>query len=449
MPVVALLNSGTIEEVSDGTTFLARTIDERFGAGRPGRVFVTGTGDDGGFPNHAAGTVGAGETVDLRVRKASAGPLRLRLWYNGADRFDASLVTPSGTFGPYAAPPTANDRDTRQEAEFFYAHNGAAVDYARAASDTREIFVVLTGPAGDYALRLTGGTVADGGFHAWLNPAAIYSGQGNRFESFVEPGFTVWSAAAAVSNIAPNSYVLRHEYTDIDGNRRVIDGQGAIGDLWVGSGVGPTVDGRLGVTVSAPGEVLFAPYAPHSFFATGRFNIVFDGGDGGLYGLQSAVSAAAPVTTGIIALLLQADPTLDAEEVKDVLQRTARQDEFTGETPNTRWGYGKIDAYAAALAVQSATAGEPGAERGGVALDVRPNPLGRAGTLVLTLPAPAEARVDVLDLLGRRVAQLHVGPLGAGEHAVPLDLTALPAGAYVVRAGVGGAVRTRLVTVAR
>jgi subtilisin family serine protease len=120
---------------------------------------------------------------------------------------------------------------------------------------------------------------------------------------------------------------------------------GAIGDLWSGSSVGPTFDGRYGIDVAAPGEFLISVYAPNSYWATFNFNKVQDGG--GLYGKANAVSAAAPIVTGIIALMLQANPALDQIQVRDILRRTARADAFTGQVPNNRWGYGKVDAYEA------------------------------------------------------------------------------------------------------
>ena len=69
-------------------------------------------------------------------------------------------------------------------------------------------------------------------------------------------------------------------------------------------------------------------YNPASWWATFRWNLIHDGG--GFYGAASAVSAANPIVTGIIALMLDADPTLDAIEVRDILQATARADAFTG-----------------------------------------------------------------------------------------------------------------------
>ena len=144
------------------------------------------------------------------------------------------------------------------------------------------------------------------------------------------------------------SYVVRTEWGDIDGFDRALTGQGNVGELWTGSSVGPTVNGRLGVDVPAPRDRVVTTYAPRSYWATLRGNQIE--GRRGLYGMAGAVSAAAPVVTGIIALMLEVDPTLDAVSVRRILQRTARADAFTGRTPNALWGYGKVDAFEALVA---------------------------------------------------------------------------------------------------
>jgi hypothetical protein len=79
----------------------------------------------------------------------------------------------------------------------------------------------------------------------------------------------------------------------------------------------------------------------------------------------------------------------------------------------------------------------------------RPNPAAGRAALALTLGATADARVEVLDALGRRVAVLHDGPLAAGAHALVLDASALPSGVYVVRATAGPEAVTRRLVVAR
>jgi hypothetical protein len=121
--------------------------------------------------------------------------------------------------------------------------------------------------------------------------------------------------------------------------------QGALGDIWSGASCGPTFDGRVGIDIAAPGESLFTTYDPKSFWATARHNLIQDGL--GKYGRASAVSAAAPFATGVIALMLQMHPRLDPAMAKKILHETARRDSFTGAVPNNVWGYGKIDALAA------------------------------------------------------------------------------------------------------
>jgi len=65
------------------------------------------------------------------------------------------------------------------------------------------------------------------------------------------------------------------------------------------------------------------------------------------YDLMSGTSMAAPHVSGVIALLWALWPGLASGQVRDALLSTARADAFTGATPNTSWGHGKLDAGAA------------------------------------------------------------------------------------------------------
>ena len=350
MPAVLLANFGSINGPTDGTSAFARTIDANFGAGKKGLVFVNGTGDDGGMPNHAGGVIAQGETNSIQIQKTTAGNLRMDLWYGGNDRFNVSLQTPSGNFGPYAAP-NNNTASTVTNATFSYYHRGVGQVFYGATNGKREIMIDIAGPAGTYTVQLTGTTVAGNGrFDATLNPSSIFAN--NRFLNNVVPG-SVWDGATALNNIAPNSYVIRTSWTDINGIPRAINNQGSIGGLWLGSSVGPTFDGRLGVDFSAPGDMVFTTLNPTSYWATFPGNHIQDGN--GFYTRAGAVSAAAPQVTGIIALMLEKNPRLDAVQIRSMLRSSARQDAFTGQTPNPNWGYGKVDALnAVTLAAQSA-----------------------------------------------------------------------------------------------
>lgn len=120
MPCVMLLNLGSQGGPTDGTSELTRKIDDAVGPGKPGLIFVTGTGDDGGMANRAGGTVTAGEKVEIQIKKGSAGSLFLDLWYPDNDRFDVTIQTPAGTYGPFMSPATNNDFSQTQTSDVFY-----------------------------------------------------------------------------------------------------------------------------------------------------------------------------------------------------------------------------------------------------------------------------------------------------------------------------------------
>jgi hypothetical protein len=91
----------------------------------------------------------------------------------------------------------------------------------------------------------------------------------------------------------------------------------------------------------------------------------------------------------------------------------------------------------------------PPADAEGLAAAAYPNPFNPTTTLRFTLPAAADVRLEVFDLLGRRVATLVDGPLDAGTHAVPFDAAHLPSGTYLYRMQAGGAVLTQRMTLVK
>lgn len=97
------------------------------------------------------------------------------------------------------------------------------------------------------------------------------------------------------------------------------------------------------------------------------------------------------------------------------------------------------------FAAGEATAAEETAEITGSYLlqSNAPNPFRSTTTIRYALPQPGEVRLDVFDVLGRRVATLADEPQAAGERAVRFDASALPAGVYVVRLQAGGRTETR------
>ncbi len=95
------------------------------------------------------------------------------------------------------------------------------------------------------------------------------------------------------------------------------------------------------------------------------------------------------------------------------------------------------------------TAGEGPASAAALSLSAAPNPARATSTVTLTLGEAQRASVAVFDALGREVARLHDGPLGAGPHAFHLDAARLPTGVYLIRATSEAGVAQQRVTVVR
>ena len=69
----------------------------------------------------------------------------------------------------------------------------------------------------------------------------------------------------------------------------------------------------------------------------------------------SGTSMSSPVVTGVVALWLQADPTLTPARIKEVIAATAKHPDTSLTYPNNIYGHGDIDAYAGLLKILNAT----------------------------------------------------------------------------------------------
>lgn len=95
----------------------------------------------------------------------------------------------------------------------------------------------------------------------------------------------------------------------------------------------------------------------------------------------------------------------------------------------------------------AAKTGEP--DTGMAAVQVRPNPTTGRATVTVALGSAATLDVTVYDVLGRRVLALADGAAAEGAFAAEVDVSAWPAGVYVVRAVTRGADGSVVVQVAR
>jgi hypothetical protein len=122
--------------------------------------------------------------------------------------------------------------------------------------------------------------------------------------------------------------------------------------------------------VMAAGHYVIAALSSEAEDADLDFLVTGDPGEGTAMVAEAGTSMASPVVAGAVALLLQANPQLTPEQVRDVLTKTAWADEL-GAVPNTDVGFGRLDAKAALAMVEteypagSGGGGGGGADAGG------------------------------------------------------------------------------------
>lgn len=256
-----------------------------------------------------------------------------------------------------------------------------------------------------------------------------------RCESFGMEGFIVGDSLYTVNelggtskrNITVGGYVAK---TDVLRWDNTISQQGScVGCSMPLSGLGPTVDGRAKPDIVAPGWLVVAAMSRQASRTYDELAVWPDTTrTTGRYGAYTGTSMAAPVVAGIVALMLEARPTLTPEEVRAVLQATASKDTFTGPLVSIdyKWGAGKVNALAALQSILGISAVKPLASA--AVSRVAPDMVQYGNRMIgFSRPPAAEARVELINLQGRLV---YVSSVRTAEKYI-LPATVAP-GVYAV-----------------
>ena len=181
--------------------------------------------------------------------------------------------------------------------------------------------------------------VVNGGYFTTDNdpPNLIYPGDNNK---------SIGIPSTSQQVICIGSYVTKNQWVDIDGITQTQPGNPTIGDISGFSSLGPTRDNRMKPDLTAPGEVIIAALSSHLTIGpntTPRSHVL----QGGKHQKMQGTSMASPHVTGTVALMLQRNSNLDYTQTLNILNSTARKDNFTGPSANNTFGNGKLDALAA------------------------------------------------------------------------------------------------------
>lgn len=306
MPVVICIGMGSNTSAHDGNTLFEDYIS--FVSQRAGVAFVAAAGNESNARHHTQGTIkdtGNVESVGIKVGTRGASFSTI-IFGPAFDKLSLGLLSPTGEVIPRIPFKSGLEYSEKLVLEETTVH----LKYFK---DTNNNIIVGLENAteGIWEIRLFGDSVIDGKYWAWL-PITGQVSEGVEFLRPI-PEYTIVYPAAAMRAITCGAY-------------NPDDGSLSVSSSW-----GPTRLPRMAPDFTAPGVGI------RGIYPTG-------------YGTMTGTSAAAAITTGAAAILLEWGivkgnmPTINGELIKNLFISGCRRDEDV-IYPNVKWGYGKLDLY--------------------------------------------------------------------------------------------------------
>jgi subtilisin family serine protease len=212
--------------------------------------------------------------------------------------------------------------------------------------------------------------------------------------------------ATADSAFCNGSYSTR----GFEGYDGVGTGSISVGEISAFSGRGPRIDGKHLLDICSPGN--YDVYSTRSHQDGGGYPV-------GGYRQFSGTSAAGPHVAAAAALVRQAYPSADMNEVALHLTSSAVSDEFTGDVYNDTWGYGKLRILGAVGLISGIEEMVRGDAPPALVLGANyPNPFNPSTWIPFFLPSEGKTRLTIYDVRGGTVRVLADKQMNPGPHSV-------------------------------
>ncbi|MDR1005930.1 MAG: S8 family peptidase [Bacteroidales bacterium] len=287
-----------------------------------------------------------------------------------------------------------------------YSHSGRAI---------QEWNVRLSKYVQGYYHAVVSITAADGWVHAW-NLACLSTGVGNWGLPFVAslPGFAAGDVQYGIGEPAIGDGMISVASYSA-GIRNSLSTPSNISNF---SSRGPNLNGIRKPEIAAPGQGVVSSYSSFATETASSTTSVDFNGRTYTFSSMSGTSMSCPMVSGVIALMLEANPHLTSEQVREILLQTARQDNYTGHSlPDYTWGYGKVDALAAVKEAVNKVSMSSVEQMANV--KVYPNPT--TGVVNIATDIPIKS-IIVSDVTGRQLMEI--------KSSNSVDLSGLATGIY-------------------
>uniref|UniRef100_UPI003218FD8D S8 family serine peptidase n=1 Tax=Chryseobacterium sp. TaxID=1871047 RepID=UPI003218FD8D len=339
-PIVVNMSIGGQSSAHDGTSAHEVAINN-FTTAAPGRVVVISAGNEYGENLHKKNDIAAGAAQSYTFTvgsHTSASSVFSFIMYAGDNTpVTAKLTTPDGqqyiqNISSTTAHSILNGGFTASMSNYWSTDNNkryVRLEISRNTNSTVDC-------AGTYTLEIINNGNQTINTHSWL-----YS-KGSGVSVALQDGdneYIVGSPGNASNAITVASYLGRGSWYTSAGGYYTTSPQESISTF---SSQGPRTDGFQKPDITGSGQNVISSRS--SVSVPGTTNII-DGTS--LYVKNQGTSMSSPGVAGAVGLLLQANPLLTAAQVKSRLTSNAKKDGVTGNVPNMRWGYGKLDIYKA------------------------------------------------------------------------------------------------------
>jgi subtilisin family serine protease len=333
-PVVLNLSLGGHADAHDGSDSLSKIIDAESG---PGRIVCCAAGNEGNDNIHGQATISCQSTHGMRfnVPHHQVGIAWLNAWYSGNSQLEVSVRSPNGFVTPFQK--VITNGNPAQNYQLPDGHIEIVTPGPDSSNGDYNFFVQIRGKGnarvagGIWQLQVRNTSAAETRLDVWtLDDASSVFFTGDSTEDSVKIG----SPGSASSAITVASYTTKNKFTDIDGQAREMGlGLNTISEF---SSEGPLRNNAAKPDVAAPGAMIVAALSAHanmdrSMMINSKFVAM------------AGTSMATPFVTGLVALLLQRDPKLDPETVKDLLRANSSIPGKPSGTFDKKWGFGLID----------------------------------------------------------------------------------------------------------